>query len=442
MYWKEIKVGEKMTFRMPFLNYLRTKLSKELVGGFHAPETKPGCVVSGRSRDRSPNGHHWFRDAAFCVLSLMQSSDVEEDEQRHLLLDWLSFEAECARNIDADAELSSAGEPKAHTDASAFSDPCARPQRDASALRICAGLQALDRLHRQGLTVQAELQFDAVMARDIRYTASNVGSLGFDLWEQVYEVHFFTLSAQCYALSCALSSRWVDGELKESCSAALQTGEEMMQQYMDDISHQPFVPSIQHYKSSTQDWCDSSTLLAVCKFRKSMLLSPQVIGTVLHLANQFSHLYPINQNYTMPLLGRYAEDKYCGGNPWPLCSCFAIEWCYMTASHLFMHQQQPIEKRTAKALLELFGRFGQPIQHSDRQHLVKGLISIGDAWFERLLDQISTTNKKHSVFKANLRCSEQIDRSTGRWLSAERFTWAYAALLDCVNARIAIENSI
>ena len=214
-----------------------------------------------------------------------------------------------------------------------------------------------------------------------------------------------------------------------------------MQHYMDDVSHLGFVPSIQHYKSSTREWCDSSILLAVCKFRRSMLLAPQVIGTVVHLANQFSNLYAINQGHTMPLLGRFAEDTYCGGNPWPLCSCFAIEWCYTAASCLFLHLKQPIDKLTIKALLELFKRFDVPSGQGERSELASGLVAIGDAWLERLLQQIEATNKQHSIFKASLRCSEQIDRNTGRWVSAERFTWAFAALLDCVNARIAIEIS-
>ena len=47
--------------------------------------------------------------------------------------------------------------------------------------------------------------------------------------------------------------------------------------------------------------------------------------------NSFRNLYPINHNASAPaaiLTGRYPEDTYQGGNPWPLCTFAAAELLY------------------------------------------------------------------------------------------------------------------
>jgi len=433
-----------MQFSGPFLAYLQKKLTKQLLANVSPPDTLAGCVIASHSRENPAYFYHWFRDAALAVQSALHSPTLSASAQRHLILDWFSFEAECARSIDKNRELRRAGEPKVHVDAKPFTEPWGRPQNDSSALRLFVGLEALELLHRQGFRQQAARQFELLLVRDLHYTAEHIGKACFDVWEEVHGMHFATLATQCAALSAALLSRWLSAELRDTCSAALQRGEAQIADYLEKTDYVPYIVSTLHpnnYGPLERGWCDSSVLLAVCKCRRSMLLQPRVVRTVLHLANQFAALYPLNRGHRLPLLGRYAEDHYYGGNPWPICTCFAIEWCYSAAAHLLAHPD--LDKETQIALQELLSRFGLvTIDGSSLNHRKLGnhLTQLGDQWFERLLSEMTQASNKHSIFKSNFHYSEQLDRTSGRWCSAERLTWNYAALLDIVNARIALEK--
>lgn len=423
-----------------YLNYLSRKFSKKLLANISAHHTQPGCVIASQSKEEPPYFYHWFRDAALVMLSMMRSSNIHH--QRHLIQDWLAFEAECALNLDQNPELSGAGEPKINVDCSLFTEPWGRPQHDSSALRLIAGLEALERLHQTGFKVYARNQFKDLLLRDIDYTIATMGKPGFDLWEEAYGCHFFTLAVQCSAMSCAMSSRWLDEELRSRCCTALQFGEQMIQDYLDTTEHQAFLQSsrqVSNFRMDERIWCDSSVLLAVCKFRRSLVLNYRTIRTVVVLANQFSSIYPINKNQNLPLLGRYPEDKYYGGNPWPICTCFAIEWCYTAATQL-SQQHANLEKVTRIALTDLLARFGMADEQSstmDRIELSRLIFELGDNWLGSLLNHMFAVGG-HNLQDPDFNFSEQLNRITGEWLSARQLTWNYAALLDCLHARATI----
>jgi glucoamylase len=49
------------------------------------------------------------------------------------------------------------------------------------------------------------------------------------------------------------------------------------------------------------------------------------------VVDSFRNLWPINKNTSAPdavLIGRYPEDTYFGGGPWPLCTLGAAELLY------------------------------------------------------------------------------------------------------------------
>lgn len=417
-----------------YLSYLSRKFSKKLLANISVHHTQPGCIVASQSKSDPPYFYHWFRDAALVMLSMMRSSHIHH--QRHLLQDWLMFEAECAANLDRSPELSGPGEPKIHVDCTLFTEPWGRPQHDSSALRLIAGLEALERMHQGGFTVYATNQFHSLLMRDVDYTIQTMGKPGFDLWEEVYGCHFFTLAVQCHAMSCAMSSRWLSEELRSRCCTALQQGEQMIQEYLDSTESQAFLQSSRQVTNHNMDerfWCDSSVLLAVCKFRRSLVLNFRTIRTVVALANHFTAIYPINKQQPLPLLGRYPEDKYFGGNPWPICTCFAIDWCFTAATHL-LQQHTNLEKVTRVALTELLARFNMVPTDSlgkDRQDLGRLLFELGDAWLSHLLHTMFQAGEDNQDFNF----AEQINRLTGEWLSAKQLTWNYAALLDCLHSR-------
>lgn len=55
------------------------------------------------------------------------------------------------------------------------------------------------------------------------------------------------------------------------------------------------------------------------------------------VVDSFRNLYPINNNASAPdavLVGRYPEDTYYQGNPWPLCTFAAAELLYDAVAQL------------------------------------------------------------------------------------------------------------
>ena len=57
----------------------------------------------------------------------------------------------------------------------------------------------------------------------------------------------------------------------------------------------------------------------------------RMLATHKVVVDSFRDLYPINKNASAPdavLIGRYPEDTYYTGNPWPLCTFAAAELLY------------------------------------------------------------------------------------------------------------------
>ena len=428
-----------MVLKAHFLRHLQKKFLKHLLANVHPADTAPGCIVASPSRSEPDYFYHWFRDAALTIGSLLQSSSLGPDAKRNLILDWLSFEAQSAANIDQNAELEGAGEAKVHPSGKEFTEPWGRPQYDSSALRLYYGLQALEILVQQGMTQQADAQFKLVLLRDLNYTCQQIGKASFDIWEECHGIHFFTLASQCSALSSALSCRWLNAELRAQCSAALQKGEGSISAFLNSQILIPSTLKPINCEPTNRGWCDSATLLAVSKFRRSLLLNAKTIRTLIRLVEQFNALYPINHHPAAapPLLGRYAEDVYFEGNPWVICTCFAIEWCFSASLHLVQHPSLTLEAEASTAMSELYQHFTNLTKESTH---ARQLLVLGDAWLDRLLHQITSNGKTHSIFKSSLHSAEQIHKESGRWVSAERLTWNYSALLDILRLRLSLEE--
>ena len=61
----------------------------------------------------------------------------------------------------------------------------------------------------------------------------------------------------------------------------------------------------------------------------------KMLATHKVVVDSFRNLYPLNHNATAPkavLVGRYQEDVYYGGNPWPICTLGCAEFLYDAAA--------------------------------------------------------------------------------------------------------------
>lgn len=108
-------------------------------------------------------------------------------------------------------DTASLGDPKWNVDNTAYTQDWGRPQNDGPALRTIAVLKIIDYLNETGVDVGNEYPFqstqevfDNIVRWDLRFVMDHWNSSGFDLWEEVSGLHFFTLLAQLSAVDKSL----------------------------------------------------------------------------------------------------------------------------------------------------------------------------------------------------------------------------------------------
>lgn len=271
----------------------------------------------------------------------------------------------------------------------------ARPQTDGPALRGLVGLRLRARCERRGWAVPAGL--DRLLALDAAFVAGTWRAASFDLWEEVKGVHYHTRLVQAALLAA------VD---HPDAAAALASLDRLWS--ADD--------SCLLARRGRAARADSAVLLAVLHADRAegphSMLDDRVQATLTTLEDRFAALYPVNHVRPAdhaPLLGRYAGDAYFGGNPWHVTTLAAAELHYRLAER---HGAAVEASPRNAAFRERLARAG-------------GAVARGDMFVRALRPFIA----------ADGAMAEQIDRVTGRPVSARHLSWSYAALITAAAAR-------
>jgi glucoamylase len=149
------------------------------------------------------------------------------------------------------------------------------------------------------------------------------------------------------------------------------------------------------------------------------------------VTDSFRDIYGINEGIPpgkAVAVGRYAEDRYFGGNPWYLATLAAAEQLY---DALYVWETQRYIEITATSLpfftdlvsSATIGHFYPGTEGFDRLH------SAVSAYADGYLDLVAT------FAQANGSLSEQFSRDDGTPLSAYDLTWSYAAFLTAAARR-------
>jgi glucoamylase len=375
-------------------------------------------------------------------------------------------------------DLAGLGEPKFEVDGRPFTGSWGRPQRDGPALRaltLIHYLRAYNASHPSLWTssqaddffapfYEASMPPTSVVKADLEYVSHYWNQSGFDLWEEVEGLHFFTLMVSARSLREGSDVARAFGDLGAADWYTLQAG------YIENLLSKFWNKQKGHLVEtlwSKRSGLDCGLLLGSLHALPAdgsdngaiyPPWSDEILVSLLALTRDQKARFPINSNptpdnednednedddaETAPFegtgLGRYPEDTYNGytsthtGNPWFLCTSSAASILYHTATHLSHTTNLTISPTSLPfytALLSTssldvqLGSFGpaDAVFHS----VVERLGQVGDEFLEVVKSHVDAAGAM----------SEQFDRGTGFLTGARDLTWSYGAFLGAGRAR-------
>jgi glucoamylase len=145
--------------------------------------------------------------------------------------------------------------------------------------------------------------------------------------------------------------------------------------------------------------------------------------------DSFRDLYAINQNKSAPaavLVGRYPEDTYQGGNPWPLCTLGTAEFLYDAVHQIKRSGSLTIDSDSLSFFQDLspgikVGTYTGQMMAS----ILANMTSYADGFVAAVQEYLPT----------NGTISEQFNRTTGESTSAGKLTWSFASFITMARRR-------
>jgi glucoamylase len=300
---------------------------------------------------------------------------------------------------------------------------------------------------------------NSIIKADLEYVSHYWNASGFDLWEEVEGLHFFTAMVQLRALNegAALASAFADNGAAEWYAHQASLLSAFLPKFWSR-SKSHLIETLSSPRSGLDCGLLLGSLHGSPATTSSNPFSPnppyppysdELLLSLLALVHDQRARFPINSAPTPgthashPLagvgLGRYPEDVYDGdgtngGNPWFLCTSSAAEVLYRVATYLRTTSTLSITElglpfwsalltNTPSSSYLKPGTYGPKAQVF--RDAVKKLKSTGDGFLEVVMT--------HADSEGAL--SEQFDRVTGFERGARDLTWSYGAFLQAVRAR-------
>ena len=373
------------------------KLMDGLFINFQKKGITPGVVIASPSKKDPNYFYHWVRDAAItmkCVILLYKKQKINFDYLVKIFNNYIQVEY---KNQHLNT-LSGLGEPKVHVNLTPFNDPWGRPQNDGPALRALVLMEYLEILHEKKFRHNAldknivHILYDSkypthsIIKKDLEYISINFNKPGFDLWEEIYGFHFYTLKVQEKALSegSKLAKQLNDPQASDWYSICANKVKHILNNFYVDNRIISSVYNLEDYSLFRKD--DASIVLAYLHTNTDP--DTYLENTITDLINLFRDEYKINKEFDMYLIGRYQGDHFYGGNPWVLLSA------------AFANMIKKIN------ILDKTKNFYKDIDKKIYEDLMK----------------ISSINKNA--------LSEQIDKNTLEMIGAPFLTWNFSELLS------------
>ncbi|KAF2754367.1 hypothetical protein EJ05DRAFT_443389 [Pseudovirgaria hyperparasitica] len=440
--------------------------------GHEAQNAAWGTVIASPSRDHPNYFFQWIRDASITMSTLVDMYAKSPSADLSLIISAFVTLQYKIQHIDNPSggfdDLAGLGEPKFLVNGSPFNRNWGRPQRDGPALRALALMAFLraynathpdawtepDR-HRLSILYDPSMPPNSLIKADLEYVSRYWSIDGFDVWEEVYGLHFFTAMVQLRALREGVgiaiafgdfgAAKWYDKQARK-LSAFLH------EFWSEERNHLIAI------KNTARSGLDCALLLGSLHGESEIDMpwkspypphSDEVLLSLLALTHDQAIRHPINEPHRVPIsgfaaagLGRYPEDIYDGygttpngGNPWFLCTSSAAEVMFRTASHLLSQHNLPV---TALGLPFWSGLLSNTSSIPD---LKAGIVyNSSSEVFKTAMERLKSIGddflyilRTHANADGSL--SEQFDRVTGFERGAHDLTWSYGAFLQAYWAR-------
>jgi glucoamylase len=209
-----------------------------------------------------------------------------------------------------------------------------RPQHDGAALETLVALRFRRDARSSSPAARAEL--DALIRRDLDYTARHAAEPSVDIWEEEHGVHYYPRHVALAALEAGAA--WCAETGDAARAAACRDAAARLPPALDSF----WADDLGFYRSriaapESPKALDMSVILALLHAGRARgphsLADPRMAATLHRIKAHFASRYPLNRARGLPFaLGRYPGDRYFDGGAWYLCSFAAAEYEYRRGS--------------------------------------------------------------------------------------------------------------
>lgn len=439
----------------------KIKSENFLLQNLNLPGIRAGIVVASPNRVAPNYFYHWVRDAAISFMQVQNFYLTDAGPARQGLQTWMLAHLSLNLGLQQLPNLEAGdGEPKFNVDGGAFQGPWGRPQTDGPALRAISFIYFLNLVTKENWSNRAQvaatlydskLPTRSLIKTDLEYIANHWSQPSFDLWEEAYGAHFFTLVVQRRALIEGAALAKVFGDSGAAQFYALQAAQIALVLEKFWNTNTNYIITAVNVQSGPRkpSLLDSSVLLAALYGDVGdgfyAPYDDRVLATLQVLKDTFQKEYSINQNAGGVALGRYPEDTYDGvntsgiGNPWFISTQASAEVYYRTTMHLSQVKQIQINAINLHFYNSLMSgqmsfTVGQAFTPASPvfTQIVQAMFRAGDL---QLSQTISHRGADGSL-------AEQINRTSGRMQGAANLTWSHASYLSAMTWRSYMRGSI
>lgn len=342
----------------------------------------------------------WVRDSGIVmnyIIDLLESKRVSYKKVKPIIKNYidnhLHFQSICVHENHLIDEIDiNLGEPKFHVDGIPFKDSWGRPQNDGPALRsislIRYAFYLLNNVKNSKNYILKKL-YDCkfpishtIIKRDLEYICNVYENSCFDLWEEIYGEHFYTLMVQKKALDLGiLLSKELDdiGASTHYAIVSNKISEKLNRFYQNGKIISSINISNRDYRTRDNDM---AILLAFLHTKTKF--NPDLKNTMDSIVKMFDEEYNLNET----LVGRYKNDEYYNGNPWVL-----------TTAALARYYLEINEKEKGKNILN------------------------------RLFEIEELNKNNNEINERGMIFAEQIRKDNYGYVSATELTWNYVEIM-------------
>ncbi|KAL8998945.1 MAG: hypothetical protein Q9188_005991 [Gyalolechia gomerana] len=402
---------------------------------------RPGLVVASPSKTDPDYFYTWTRDSALTFKMLIDTFIAGDMSLQPEIEDYISAQALLQTVANPSGDLTDGtglGEPKFEANATSFTGPWGRPQRDGPALRATALIAYSRWLLSHGRESNVSTTIWPIISNDLNYVGQYWNQTGFDLWEEVDGSSFFTTAVQHRAL---VEGQALAEQIGKTCTPCESQAPQVLC-FLQSFWNGDFVVSNINNQNG-RNGRDANSILgsihtfdpnAACDDTTFQPCSPRALANHKAVTDSFRSIYPINLGIpegSPVAVGRYIEDVYMGGNPWYLSTLAVAEQLYDA-----LYQFDRLARLDIDATSLPFYRDLDPSIQTGSYALSSGVYANITSAIRRYADGYLSIVQKYTAPGGGL--AEQYSRDDGSPVSAADLTWSYASFLTAIARRSSI----